>query len=114
MWYFLTNHFNKDIMCASKDISIEEARKAMIAKRFGGNVKGAATGGEGSVRRKKVGSIKNVADDKKLGGVLKKMGLTPINAVEEVNIFRDNGDVIHIATPKSKTNMIEIEKSTVG
>jgi hypothetical protein len=31
---------------------IEEARKAMIAKRFGGNTKGAATGGSGTQRRK--------------------------------------------------------------
>ena len=37
---------------------IEEARKAMIAKRFGGNTKGASTGGSGTVRRKNKGSIK--------------------------------------------------------
>ena len=47
------------------DISIEEARARMIANRFGGNAKGAATGGEGSVRRKKKGPIKSV------GGTLK-------------------------------------------
>jgi hypothetical protein len=38
---------------------IEEARKAMIAKRFGGNAHGAATGGSGTVRRKNKGSAKN-------------------------------------------------------
>lgn len=37
---------------------IEEARKAMIAKRFGGNTKGASTGGAGTVRRKNKGAIK--------------------------------------------------------
>jgi len=37
---------------------MEEARKAMIAKRFGGNNTGASTGGGGSVRRKKKGSAK--------------------------------------------------------
>ena len=42
------------------DISIEEARARMIAARFGGNAKGASTGGEGSVRRKKKGPIKTV------------------------------------------------------
>ena len=41
------------------DISIEEARKAMIAKRFGGNSHGASTGGEGSARRKKKGAHKS-------------------------------------------------------
>ena len=37
---------------------IEEARKAMIAKRFGGNTAGASTGGAGSVRRKNKGAAK--------------------------------------------------------
>lgn len=41
------------------DISLEEARKAMIAKRFGGNANGASTGGEGSARRKKKGAHKS-------------------------------------------------------
>jgi hypothetical protein len=42
------------------------------------------------------------ADDKKLSGVLKKMALQPINGVEEVNIFINTGEVIHIKAPKSK------------
>jgi hypothetical protein len=41
-------------------------------------------------------------DDKKLGGVLKKMGLTDIKGVEEVNIFKNDGSVIHISGTKSK------------
>lgn len=43
-------------------------------------------------------------DDKKLSGVLKKMALTNINGVEEVNIFKNDGSVIHISAPKSKLN----------
>ncbi len=42
-------------------------------------------------------------DDKKLGGVLKKMALTDIKGVEEVNIFKNDGTVIHISTPKSES-----------
>jgi hypothetical protein len=38
--------------------ALEEARKAMIAKRFGGCPTGASTGGEGTARRKKKGSTK--------------------------------------------------------
>ena len=38
--------------------ALEEARKAMIAKRFGGCTTGASTGGEGTTRRKKKGSTK--------------------------------------------------------
>jgi hypothetical protein len=45
------------------DTSLEEARKAMIAKRFGGNDKGASTGGGGSVRRKKKGALKSGGGD---------------------------------------------------
>lgn len=37
---------------------IEAARKAMIAKRFGGNTAGASTGGAGTVRRKTKGVAK--------------------------------------------------------
>ena len=40
-------------------------------------------------------------DDKKLGGVLKKMGFTEMKGMEEVNIFKDDGTVIHIKQPKS-------------
>lgn len=46
---------SKSIFCGSVimgDISIEEARARMIAKRFGGNSNGASTGGSGSMRRK--------------------------------------------------------------
>jgi hypothetical protein len=41
-----------------------------------------------------------LTDDKKLGGVLKKIGLTDMKGLEEVNIFKDDGSVIHITNPK--------------
>ena len=41
-------------------------------------------------------------DDKKLGGVLKKIGMTEMKGMEEVNIFMNDGNVIHIKSPKSK------------
>jgi nascent polypeptide-associated complex subunit beta len=47
-----------------------------------------------------------VLDDKKLGSVLKKMSMTSINAVEEVNIFKNDGSVIHITTPKSMSGVV--------
>ena len=42
---------------------LELARAAMIAKRFGGNVTGASTGGEGTVRRKKKGAHKSLGGE---------------------------------------------------
>jgi nascent polypeptide-associated complex subunit beta len=57
--------------------------------------------GKGTVRRK----IKKVykssgTDDKKLQATLKKLGTQPIQAIEEVNMFMDNGNVLHFAAPK--------------
>jgi len=78
----------------------EEARKAMIAKRFGGNVAGAGSSA-GCTRRKKVAHAKvSSTDDKKITGNLKKMGLQNIPDIDEVNLFKDNGEVIHFVKPK--------------
>lgn len=40
------------------NLTLEQARAAMIEKRFGGNASGAATGGGGSARRKMKGAHK--------------------------------------------------------
>ncbi len=82
----------------------EEARRLMIEKRFGGNAAGASTGGTGSARRKPKGNPKSVGDDKKLGGVLKKMQMQNLPSIEEVNIFKDDGNVIHITNPKVQSS----------
>ncbi|KKK15042.1 nascent polypeptide-associated complex subunit beta, partial [Aspergillus ochraceoroseus] len=57
--------------------------------------------GKGTPRRK----VKKVhktsgADDKKLQATLKKMNVQPIQAIEEVNMFKEDGNVIHFAAPK--------------
>ncbi|RHZ49545.1 nascent polypeptide-associated complex subunit family protein [Aspergillus thermomutatus] len=57
--------------------------------------------GKGTPRRK----VKKVhkssgADDKKLQTTLKKMNVQPIQAIEEVNMFKEDGNVIHFAAPK--------------
>ena len=39
-------------------------------------------------------------DDKKLQTSLKKMNVQPIQAIEEVNMFKEDGNVIHFAAPK--------------
>jgi len=40
------------------------------------------------------------ADDKKLQLALKKLNTQPIQAIEEVNMFKQDGNVIHFAAPK--------------
>ncbi|KAF2212426.1 hypothetical protein CERZMDRAFT_112120 [Cercospora zeae-maydis SCOH1-5] len=58
-------------------------------------------GGKGTPRRK----VKKVhksggGDDKKLQAALKKMNVQPIPAIEEVNMFKQDGNVIHFSAPK--------------
>ncbi|KAF7983467.1 hypothetical protein HWV62_12958 [Athelia sp. TMB] len=62
----------------------------------------ARKGGKGTVRRKIVRKTKpaGAQDDKKLQGALKKLNVQPIPGVEEVNMFREDGHVLHFVAPK--------------
>nr|GAT59204.1 predicted protein [Mycena chlorophos] len=62
----------------------------------------ARIGGKGTVRRKVVKKAKpsSVQDDKKLQAALKKLNVQPIAGVEEVNMFREDGNVLHFTAPK--------------
>ncbi|KAF3008814.1 Nascent polypeptide-associated complex subunit beta [Curvularia kusanoi] len=57
--------------------------------------------GKGTPRRK-VKKVHRAAgtDDKKLQAALKKLNVQPIQAIEEVNMFKSDGNVIHFAAPK--------------
>lgn len=79
---------------------IADARAKMIAKRFGGA--STSTGGKGTVcRKKKTASQGGAAHtDAKLGTTLKKIGATNIPGIEEVNFFKEDGQVIHFKNPK--------------
>jgi len=58
-------------------------------------------GGKGMARRKKkVVHKSNVADDKKIQTALKKVGVNGISGIEEVNMIKDDGEVIHFNNPK--------------
>lgn len=59
-------------------------------------------GGKGTPRRKVVKkSVASLqADDKKLQLALKKLNVAPINGVEEVNMFQQDGNVLHFSAPK--------------
>ena len=88
----------------SDDPEIQAARLKMIARRFGGA--SAATGGKGTVRRKHKAVHKTAtSDDKKLGSTLKKLGVTNIPAIEEVNLFTDDSKVIHFQNPKVQASI---------
>ncbi|KAG8858781.1 Nascent polypeptide-associated complex subunit beta [Tulasnella sp. 330] len=59
-------------------------------------------GGKGTPRRKvvKKAANSNTQDDKRLQGALKKLNMQPIANVEEVNMFQNDGNVLHFAAPK--------------
>ena len=89
--------------------SMAAARQKMIAKRFGGagSASCTATGGKGSVRRKKkvVTRSSGAQTDAKLAAALKKLGATNIPGIEEVNLFREDGKVIHFVNPKVQASI---------
>lgn len=58
-------------------------------------------GGKGSVRRNIKASHKPlVVDDKKLQAVLKKHSVTTMSGVEEVNIYKQDGQAVYFRSPK--------------
>mmetsp|Transcript_19215 Transcript_19215/g.49623 ORF Transcript_19215/g.49623 Transcript_19215/m.49623 type:complete len:153 (-) Transcript_19215:453-911(-) len=64
------------------------------------------TGGKGSVRRKKKAIHKTTTtDDKRLQSTLKRLGVNNIPAIEEVNLFKDNGTVVHFTNPKVQASI---------
>ena len=48
-------------------------------------------------------------DDKKLQTSLKKLNVQPIQAIEEVNMFKEDGNVIHFAAPKGGSISCSLE-----
>ncbi|XP_022918222.1 transcription factor BTF3 homolog 4 [Onthophagus taurus] len=63
-------------------------------------------GGKGTPRRKKkVVHSTQATDDKKLQSSLKKLGVNTIPGIEEVNMMKDDGTVIHFNNPKAQASL---------
>jgi len=63
-------------------------------------------GGKGSQRRKKKVVHKTaVTDDKKLQSSLKKLAVNTIPNIEEVNMIKDDGTVLHFNNPKVQASL---------
>lgn len=63
-------------------------------------------GGKGTPRRKKkVVHATAATDDKKLQSCLKKLSVNTIPAIEEVNMIKDDGTVIHFNNPKAQASL---------
>jgi len=64
------------------------------------------TGGKGTVRRKKKAQHKtSAADDKQLQAQLKRLQVNNIPGIEEVNMFKEDGNVIHFSAPKVQASI---------
>ncbi|CAF1027293.1 unnamed protein product [Adineta ricciae] len=63
-------------------------------------------GGKGTARRKKKIIHRSAnAGDKNLQSSLKKLAANNIPGIEEVNMFKDNGEVIHFSNPKVQASL---------
>lgn len=55
---------------------------------------------QGTARRKKKIVHKTATDDKKLQNTFKRLGINSIQSIEEVNMIKDDGHVLHFTNPK--------------
>lgn len=63
-------------------------------------------GGKGTPRRKKkVVHTTAATDDKKLQSSLKKLAVNTIPGIEEVNMIKNDGSVIHFNNPKAQASL---------
>lgn len=46
------------------------------------------------------------ADDRKLQSALQKLGVQPLGGIEEVNMFKEDGKVIHFGAPRGMSIMM--------
>ena len=97
---FIGSHpFNFILKKKIMDVS---AARAKMKARMGKNSR---TGGKGSARRKKKAVRKTTGtDEKRLQATLKRLNVNNIPAIE-VNLFKDNGTVIHFASPKVQASI---------
>jgi len=81
------------------------ALKAKLKAKFG-NSAPSRTGGKGTLRRKKKNQRKsNNTEDKRLQAQLKKLQVNSIPAIEEVNLFKEDGKVIHFTNPRVQASI---------
>ena len=88
----------------------EKLQKFLAAK--GAAIASSQTGGKGTIRRKHKAVRKNTTqDDKRLKSALQKLNVRDIPAIEEVNLFKDDGHVIHISNPKGALRLLTAQAS---
>ena len=59
-------------------------------------------------RKVKRTAARSQGDDKKLQATLKKLNVQPIQQIEEVNMFKSDGNVIHFSAPKGEARPADV------
>ncbi|KAG3262680.1 BTF3-like [Ictidomys tridecemlineatus] len=62
-------------------------------------------GGEGTTHRKKVVHRTATADDKRLQFSLKNLGVNNVSGIKELNMFTNQGTVIHFNNPEVQASL---------
>jgi len=90
LWIFLG-------LSSTNTMNVEKLKQLQAQVRIGG--KGTAR------RKKKVVHRTATTDDKKLQSSLKKLSVNNIPGIEEVNMIKDDGTVIHFNNPKVQASL---------
>jgi nascent polypeptide-associated complex subunit beta len=78
-----------------------QAQKGMNQAKLARLQQNVRIGGKGTARRKRKTVHKTASgDDKKLQQTLKRLGVTNVPQIDEVNMFKDDGTVLHFTNPK--------------
>merc|ERR1711915_24084 len=87
-------------------VGLEKYRSKMNAEKLAKLQQQVRIGGRGSARRKKkVVHRSSTTDDKKLQSSLKKLAVSNVSGIEEVNMIKDDGSVIHFNNPKVQASL---------
>merc|ERR1719396_11212 len=90
---------------ASAGVDVDPAVQAARAK-LAAKFDAVRTGGKGTARRTKLAKHQShAADDKQLQAQLKRLGVNNIPGIEEVNMFQEDGSVIHFSAPKVQASV---------
>merc|ERR1712029_23675 len=90
-------HFSPQILIHFSNMNQEKLKQLQAQVRIGG---------KGTARRKKKFVHRTATtDDKKLQSSLKKLSVNNIPGIEEVNMIKDDGTVIHFNNPKAQASL---------
>lgn len=91
---------------AAEEEEAASAAQAEAREKLKQKFEAVRTGGKGTVRRKKKAQHKtSAADDKQLQAQLKRLQVNNIPGIEEVNMFKEDGNVIHFSAPKVQASI---------